>query len=217
MTIRRNVKEVLLIGNDENNFTYGHKMSIRYFKFGRMKIYSRKHKFRQIEDLYTTSTQPCRLTLFILINYILDIVNLIYYQKICLIKIIFLLQVLFPLLPLQTAWGADSTAPNLQSLSFPILIDLGNGNATVSISGGATDDLSGVKNIWVSFDKTFTFTTGTNNGFLANTSITFLSTNPRTTYNVTYVRVTDNEGNYQDYSPTTLSEMGIPTWVIGSA
>jgi hypothetical protein len=107
--------------------------------------------------------------------------------------------------------GADLSPPSLLSMTFPETIDLSGGNSPILISATAEDSDSGVKSIWVSFDKTLRFTTGQNNWIQANKTITLLSTNARDTYNVTGVKVEDNEGNSKTYLPIELEELGIST------
>src|SRR4051812_23225498 len=48
---------------------------------------------------------------------------------------------------------ADTTAPNLVSLTFPSLVDLSNGEVDMVLTAGATDDLSGVSAVYVVFDR----------------------------------------------------------------
>jgi hypothetical protein len=98
-------------------------------------------------------------------------------------------------------------------MTFPETIDLSGGNTPMLISATAEDSDSGVKSIWVSFDKTLRFTTGQNNWIQANKTITLLSTNARDTYNVTGVKVEDNEGNSKTYLPIELEELGISTYL----
>src|SRR5207302_693042 len=48
---------------------------------------------------------------------------------------------------------ADTTPPNLTSLTFPSLVDLSGGNKPVTFSATATDDTSGVNQVIFWFDK----------------------------------------------------------------
>jgi Ca2+-binding RTX toxin-like protein len=107
----------------------------------------------------------------------------------------------------------DTTPPQLVSFHFPEQIYLGNGNATVEISGTATDDLSGVKYIWIQFNRIFRFSTGSNNGLepLRYNQYTFLSANELGTYTLTKVTVEDLQGNRTDYSFSDIQELGLPT------
>jgi hypothetical protein len=125
---------------------------------------------------------------------------------------------------------ADTSAPKLSSLTLPTTIDLSSGMAGLTIAGGASDDMSGVKNVQVWFDKSFTysFSIGDNSNvkynLLVNSGIYdswsdglssqtwgVAATNPSDIYNVTHVVVEDLQGNTRSYSPTELTTMGINT------
>jgi hypothetical protein len=47
----------------------------------------------------------------------------------------------------------DTTAPTVAALTIPAAVDLSKGNAQFAISAKATDNLSGVRTIWVNLDK----------------------------------------------------------------
>jgi len=129
-----------------------------------------------------------------------------------------------------TGSTADTTPPQLTSLSIPATIDLSHGPAKLSISGTATDDMSGVKNVLVWVDKDITYTDGSdlthpqtgtlfgNFGYddpwsdgASTGSWTIFSTNQNGTYNVTGVTVIDLQGNQIDYSASQLKALGVNT------
>ena len=129
-----------------------------------------------------------------------------------------------------TGSTADTTAPTLTSLSIPATIDMSKGPAKFSISGTATDDMSGVKDVVVWLDKNITYGYGTdtaspqsiwlfgNYGIedawsdgASTSSWTILPSNPDGTYNVTKVTVTDLQGNTATYSADQLQALGINT------
>jgi Ca2+-binding RTX toxin-like protein len=125
---------------------------------------------------------------------------------------------------------ADTIVPHLVSLLIPTTIDLSKGPAKFSISGTATDDMSGVKDLVVWLDKNITYgygadaaspqsiwlfgNYGTEDAWsdgASTSSWTILPTNPNGTYNVTKVTVTDLQGNTATYSSDQLRALGINT------
>ena len=124
----------------------------------------------------------------------------------------------------------DSTAPTLTSLVVPKVIDLGAGAAQFSISAVATDDLSGVKQVLVWFDREFAYSyslTGQNfsstnllgmfgtsdsweDGASASTWA-IAATNPSGIYNITHIDVVDQQGNSRAYYQSELISLGINT------
>ncbi len=130
--------------------------------------------------------------------------------------------------PINTT--ADTTAPRLTSLSIPMSLDLSTGTAGLTISGTATDDLSGVKQMVVYFDKSISSsyslasTSFLTYSFIGNFGITdgwsdgvstqtfgIPSSNPSGVYNVTSVQVEDNQDNQRSYTATELAGMGVNT------
>jgi hypothetical protein len=124
---------------------------------------------------------------------------------------------------------ADTTAPTLASLNIPTTVDLSQGQAAFTISGTATDDNSGVSQIVVWFDSSFSYAysagstsysswnliivgSGWEDG---NSNITryIAPTNSSGIYNVSYVQIEDNHGNIRKYYPSDLNVMGINTSV----
>lgn len=124
----------------------------------------------------------------------------------------------------------DTTAPKLSSATIPSVVDLSSGMAGLTITGQASDDISGIKNIVVSFDKEFTYSYSLNDNhtekysFLVNGGIydswsdglssqTWLiaATNPSGTYNVTSIKIEDLQGNARVYSPDELKQIGVNT------
>ncbi|MFR0675151.1 hypothetical protein ACLUUI_15680 [Enterobacterales bacterium AW_CKDN230030176-1A_HGKHYDSX7] len=124
----------------------------------------------------------------------------------------------------------DTTPPQLKSLNIPKVVDLSSGKAALSISGAATDNLAGVKQIVAYFDKdiTYSFTptdaSTSKYNFLVNsgysdswldgrsTDTWFIApTNASGTYNVTSVKVEDLQGNIRIYNPSELAKLGVNT------
>lgn len=126
----------------------------------------------------------------------------------------------------------DTTPPVLNSLVIPNEIDLSSGKAELKISSIATDDLSGVKNIVVWFDKKFAYSYSQNDNYAEHTNLLvnggvydswsdgsssqswfIADTNPAGTYNITSIDIQDLQGNIRSYSPTELEKLGINTSV----
>jgi hypothetical protein len=115
---------------------------------------------------------------------------------------------------------ADTTAPNLVSLTFPSVIDLSNGEVDMVLTAGATDDLSGVSAVYVVFDRViqsyFFGARGESNTLTIDNLVdsfsdgsSSLTQRIRTTsatgvFNVTSVFVIDNAGNRHDYAPGVI-------------
>ncbi len=124
----------------------------------------------------------------------------------------------------------DTTPPQLKSLNIPKVIDLSSGKAALTVSGTATDDMSGVKEVIVYFDKDMTYSfsptddfTGTFNILLHNSYTDSWSdgkssntwyvapTNAAGQYNVSRVSVEDIQGNVRTYTPSELAKLGVNT------
>ena len=54
----------------------------------------------------------------------------------------------------------DSIAPFLNSLSLPLIIDLGNSSQSVDFSVKATDDSTGISRVYMSLDKSLSYSSG---------------------------------------------------------
>ncbi|WP_268256902.1 calcium-binding protein [Pseudomonas sp. CIP-10] len=126
----------------------------------------------------------------------------------------------------------DTNSPNLSSLRIPQVIDLSAGAEGLTIDAAASDDISGIKNIQIWFDKNFTYSyTNSDQKFssslLLNQGLSdswvdgsssqtwnIAETNPPGIYNVTSVVVEDLQGNTRTYSPSELSELGVNTSVL---
>ncbi|OYU12070.1 MAG: hypothetical protein CFE38_09825 [Comamonadaceae bacterium PBBC1] len=124
----------------------------------------------------------------------------------------------------------DVTAPTLTSLEIPTFVDLSLGKAGLTIAATAQDDISGVKQVIVYFDKpiskTFTLSSdaGSSNNFLGlygiydswvdnavTETIGVLPSNPYGVYNITSVQLSDVQGNVTSYSAAQLNAIGINT------
>jgi len=128
------------------------------------------------------------------------------------------------------SFTSDTTAPNLSSLILPSTIDLSSGKAELTITGIATDDISGVKNVIVSFDRNLAYSYSPSDTYAENTNIlvnagiydswsdgessqTWLvaATNPSGQYNIVNVEVKDLQGNSRTYSAEELGRLGVNT------
>jgi hypothetical protein len=118
---------------------------------------------------------------------------------------------------------ADTTSPNLTSLTFPSIVDLSAGNKAVTFSATATDDATGVSQVVVWFDKNIVSDIGSfslvglfgsgdswSDGVSSETR-TFLTANAPGTYTVDHVDVKDLAGNTHKYTPAQLQALGAPT------
>ncbi|WP_286927991.1 calcium-binding protein [Pseudomonas sp. UBA7721] len=125
---------------------------------------------------------------------------------------------------------ADTIAPNLSSLKIPKIVDLGLGVSGLTIDAVASDDLSGIKNVQVWFDRNFTYSytindsqkyssnlllnQGLNDSWLDGSSAQtwfIAATNPSGVYNITHVVVEDLQGNTHPYYKDELAEIGVNT------
>ncbi|WP_144939722.1 calcium-binding protein [Pseudomonas alabamensis] len=125
---------------------------------------------------------------------------------------------------------ADTLAPTLLSLRIPTVVDLGSGKAGLTVSGKASDDKSGVKNVVIYFDRDITYSfsadsklTGTHSLFIqdgytdswqdgVSSDTWFIApTNASGKYNVTSVRVEDIQGNTRTYTSGELTKLGVNT------
>ena len=125
---------------------------------------------------------------------------------------------------------ADTTAPRLTSFTMPKTIDLSSGEAKLTISAGATDDLAGVDHVYIWFDRDLAYSyrpgsgsptvsrligvssgdDGWSDGASEETSYV-APTNRTGTYNVTRVEVEDKQGNERTYSADELRALGANT------
>ena len=124
----------------------------------------------------------------------------------------------------------DTTAPSLTSLHIPDSVDISAGTSTLTISGTAHDDLSGVSKVVVWLDNNITFSSSTNSTSYSNYS--FLGNygiydswsdgvssqtygvsefNVPGIYKIERVTVEDEVGNTQTYGTAKLASMGINT------
>ncbi|MFJ4157057.1 hypothetical protein ACIPZF_19945 [Pseudomonas sp. NPDC089752] len=124
----------------------------------------------------------------------------------------------------------DVTPPKLLSLLIPREVDLSSGAVGLEITAAVTDDISGIKNLQVWFDKEFSYSyfedasssSYTNliynqgsfdsfdDGF--SSQVMYVSQNNLAgTYNVTRVVVEDFQGNVQVYTAGELAELGVNT------
>jgi len=125
----------------------------------------------------------------------------------------------------------DTTAPLLKALSIPKLVDLKGGAAAFSLTGSASDAESGVKEMLVYFDKPISYAysaagSASTYNFMSLYGISdswsdgastetryILPSNAPGTYNVTSVRLTDQQGNASTYNSQQLAALGINTQV----
>ncbi len=130
-----------------------------------------------------------------------------------------------------TGGNADTTPPVLTSLVIPASVDLSTTNPELIIKAEATDDNSGVKNVVVYFDKTFTYAAitpsniynysfigmyGVEDGWSDNKSTQKFwipSANGAGTLKVSSVVVADIQGNTKTYTASELASLGVNTSV----
>jgi hypothetical protein len=74
--------------------------------------------------------------------------------------------------PIRRVWPSlgwkkmpDATAPSATFFTLPGVVNVGGGNQPLSFTLGATDDLTGVSNATISFDKVMTFVDSSGNLF----------------------------------------------------
>ena len=126
----------------------------------------------------------------------------------------------------------DTIAPNLSSLRVPQVINLSSGTAGLTVDTEASDDISGIKNIQIWFDRNLTYSyTNSNQKFSSNLLLNqglsdswldgsssqtwnIEDTNPSGTYNVTSVTIEDLQGNTRSYTSDELSELGFNTSIL---
>jgi hypothetical protein len=126
-------------------------------------------------------------------------------------------------LSLASAQTEDITQPTLTALSFtPTTIDTSAGPASVAVSVSATDDLSGVLEVFTQFDSP------TGAQFLGaqvrfppgalsvqgTSNVTFPQFGETGTWTVTTVRVLDQLGNVRFYTTSALAQLGFPTELV---
>jgi len=116
---------------------------------------------------------------------------------------------------------ADTTKPILTSLSFPSTVDVTTGGQYISFTAGATDEGSGVDNVYVAFSQSWQGSDGNNSTFLVmdaadsfadGTSSKQYYVSPASgagTYTIQQVYVHDKAGNYSSYTGSQLAGMGI--------
>ncbi len=117
---------------------------------------------------------------------------------------------------------SDVTPPQLTSFSItPSVVNVSAGSQTVTFSASAQDDLSGVKEMVIWFDKTMpngyslvgvygSYDDPWDDGSSAK-SLTFLQSTASGTYNITSIDITDNMNNERTYYPADLTAKGFPT------
>jgi len=116
--------------------------------------------------------------------------------------------------------GIDIIKPTLTGLTLQSDVDVTEGSVAAQFSVGATDENSGVYQVYVLFDRQFnsgatrtnilSFRNSTDSfadGY-SNLTQTFSSDTSAGTYNVTSVQVYDNAGNYRIYSAAEIVAMG---------
>ncbi|WP_438282102.1 hypothetical protein [Pseudomonas alabamensis] len=130
----------------------------------------------------------------------------------------------------------DVTPPQLKSLDIPTFVDLSSGKAALTVSGAASDNLAGVKQLVIYFDKDLTYSfladdrSTSKYNFLVHSGYSdswsdgvssdtwfIASTNLPGTYTITSVKVEDLQGNIRTYSPSELTALGINTSILMSA
>ncbi len=122
---------------------------------------------------------------------------------------------------LQVTSTQDKTPPVLTFFTYsPQSVDVTNGPATFSMTAQATDDLSGVEGIgvsWVSPDGTegvgngMTLSSGTNLNGTWTATVTVPQFVEAGTWNLSRVIVIDNAGNSKTYSQSDIQALGYPT------
>ena len=118
---------------------------------------------------------------------------------------------------------ADTTKPQLTSLTFPGTINVTNGDVSAIFTAGATDVGSGVDRIAIALDRSYqasfaltsyVWIDGATDTFADGSSSQanlFKTTTAAGVYNIQNVLVYDKAGNYSVYSPAQLQALGIAT------
>jgi|GEM_PF-5528932 len=127
----------------------------------------------------------------------------------------------FPIsLTVQSGSSGDTNPPQITSFTItPSVVNLSGGSQVVSFMASAQDDISGVKEMVVWFDKTmpngyslvglFGYSDTWDDGNSSYT-LTFPQTAASGTYNITSIDVTDKMSNKRTYYPSDLSTKGFP-------
>jgi hypothetical protein len=122
-----------------------------------------------------------------------------------------------------TVGGADTTPPQLTSLTFPASVNVSAAAQTITFAAAATDNATGVKDVKLTFDKNFFGGAGPGIVDIAGTTAdpwtdgasSLAETLPVSTlpgvYNLTGVIVTDGAGNAHSYTAAQLQALGIAT------
>lgn len=117
----------------------------------------------------------------------------------------------------------DTTPPVLTSLSFnKNTVDVSNGSASVTLTLGVTDDLSGAQSVWGYFYSPSNgqaqgfgayLSSGTNlNGTWTGT-VTFPQYSEAGTWTLSYICLEDRDTNYQCIHTPDLQKLGFPTTI----
>jgi hypothetical protein len=117
--------------------------------------------------------------------------------------------------------GGDTTAPTLTAFSFaPTSIDTSSGDATVTVSFSATDDLSGVSYAFARFaspsgaqfrDTSCTVVAGHATSATITCAVTFQAFGEAGTWAIAYVALTDVVGNNSILRTSDLTALGFQT------
>ncbi len=118
---------------------------------------------------------------------------------------------------------ADTTPPELSSLSLPSTVDVSGGDVTVTATVGATDIGLGVDFVYVTLDHNFQAPYGRGSTFylydsrdsftdgISSTNEVFTHDTAPGTYNIESVTVYDKAGNYTIYDTDYLASHGFQT------
>ena len=124
-----------------------------------------------------------------------------------------------------TVGGNDTTAPQLSSLAFPATVDVRTAAKAVTFAASATDSQTGIGDVTIHFDKSFSGGTGRGTIDIAGTTAdpwtdgssslttTLPTTTPPGVYTITDVVVTDGAGNTRTYTTAQLQALGLNTTV----
>lgn len=119
--------------------------------------------------------------------------------------------------------SADTQAPVLTALTLPSVISLAGGDATITYSARATDNV-GVASVWITFDRQIVGSAGPTATWLMreefgedfsaapiSRDLLIRQTNAPGPVQVLNVTVYDDAGNSTSYSTTDLQGLGLPT------
>ena len=122
----------------------------------------------------------------------------------------------------SSAQSQDITPPTLTAFSFtPTTINTAAGNAIVTASWSATDDLSGVSFVSAAFSSSLGLQAHTAVAYpspapsvSATGAVTFPQFSETGTWTVVFVSVVDAVGNSRTYSTAELARLGFPTELV---